>query len=90
MPQEYNAKIRCFDWVIERERLMGHRSHVSTLVGATYGYAAPEYVATGNSLTPQVSMSERPNFASSRRGICCDSKSDAFFCRASICKIGHI
>jgi len=27
----------------------GDKSHVSTRVMGTYGYAAPEYIATGNS-----------------------------------------
>ena len=46
--QNYNAKIS--DFGLAKLGPTGGDSHVSTRVMGTYGYAAPEYVATGNYL----------------------------------------
>lgn len=48
--QEFNAKLS--DFGLAREGPKGDRTHVSTRVVGTRGYAAPEYVATGH-LTPK-------------------------------------
>ncbi|XP_074305189.1 receptor-like cytoplasmic kinase 176 [Silene latifolia] len=42
----YNAKLS--DFGLARDGPSGDKSHVSTRVMGTYGYAAPEYVATGH------------------------------------------
>ncbi|XVE96883.1 hypothetical protein REPUB_Repub02eG0262000 [Reevesia pubescens] len=42
----YNAKLS--DFGLARDGPTGDRSHVSTRVMGTYGYAAPEYLATGH------------------------------------------
>ena len=47
--QEYNAKLS--DFGLARDGPQGDKSHVSTRVMGTYGYAAPEYVMTGMHLT---------------------------------------
>ncbi|KAM0939381.1 putative protein kinase RLK-Pelle-RLCK-VIIa-2 family [Dioscorea sansibarensis] len=43
---EYNAKLS--DFGLAKEGPIGDQTHVSTRVMGTYGYAAPEYVATGH------------------------------------------
>lgn len=43
--QEFNAKLS--DFGLARDGPDGDRTHVSTRVIGTRGYAAPEYVATG-------------------------------------------
>jgi serine/threonine protein kinase len=44
--QEYNAKLS--DFGLAKDGPSGDKSHVSTRVMGTQGYAAPEYLATGN------------------------------------------
>lgn len=43
--QEYNAKLS--DFGLAKDGPDGDKTHVSTRVMGTYGYAAPEYVMTG-------------------------------------------
>lgn len=43
--QDYNAKLS--DFGLARTGPSGDQTHVSTRVMGTYGYAAPEYVMTG-------------------------------------------
>jgi len=43
--QNYNAKLS--DFGLARDGPTGDKSHVSTRVMGTHGYAAPEYLATG-------------------------------------------
>lgn len=43
--QDYNAKLS--DFGLAKDGPAGDRSHVSTRVMGTFGYAAPEYMATG-------------------------------------------
>lgn len=43
--QDFNAKLS--DFGLAKEGPTGDRTHVSTQVMGTHGYAAPEYVATG-------------------------------------------
>ena len=43
--QDYNAKL--FDFGLAKDGLEDGKTHVSTRVMGTYGYAAPEYVMTG-------------------------------------------
>lgn len=43
--QSYNAKLS--DFGLAKDGPTGDKSHVSTRVMGTYGYAAPEYLATG-------------------------------------------
>lgn len=43
--QDYNAKLS--DFGLAKDGPEGDRTHVSTRVMGTYGYAAPEYVLTG-------------------------------------------
>lgn len=43
--QSYHAKIS--DFGLAKMGPMADRTHVSTQIMGTYGYAAPEYVATG-------------------------------------------
>lgn len=45
LTQEFNAKLS--DFGLAKEGPTGDRTHVSTQVMGTQGYAAPEYVATG-------------------------------------------
>lgn len=47
--QDFNAKLS--DFGLAREGPKGDRTHVSTQVMGTHGYAAPEYVATGRITT---------------------------------------
>lgn len=44
--QSYNAKLS--DFGLAKLGPSASQSHVTTRVMGTYGYAAPEYVATGN------------------------------------------
>jgi serine/threonine protein kinase len=46
--QHFNAKLS--DFGLAKDGPKGGRSHVTTRVMGTYGYAAPEYVATGTSV----------------------------------------
>lgn len=50
LDSEFNAKLS--DFGLARDGPSGDRTHVSTRVVGTRGYAAPEYVATGH-LTPK-------------------------------------
>lgn len=45
--QGYNAKLS--DFGLAKEGPIGDQTHVSTRVMGTYGYAAPEYIMTGES-----------------------------------------
>ncbi|CAI0440504.1 unnamed protein product [Linum tenue] len=47
---EYNAKLS--DFGLAKDGPMGDKTHVSTRIMGTYGYAAPEYIMTGH-LTPR-------------------------------------
>jgi serine/threonine protein kinase len=46
--QDFNAKLS--DFGLAKDGPMGDHTHVSTRVMGTYGYAAPEYVMTGECL----------------------------------------
>lgn len=46
--QSYNAKLS--DFGLAKDGPTGDKSHVSTRIMGTYGYAAPEYLATGKYL----------------------------------------
>lgn len=48
--QNYNAKIS--DFGLAKLGPAGGESHVTTRIMGTYGYAAPEYVATGDAVFP--------------------------------------
>jgi serine/threonine protein kinase len=48
--QKYNAKIS--DFGLAKLGPSGGESHVTTRVMGTYGYAAPEYIATGTCAVP--------------------------------------
>ncbi|XP_030447559.1 probable serine/threonine-protein kinase PBL16 [Syzygium oleosum] len=50
LDQEYNAKLS--DFGLAKDGPVGDKSHVSTRIMGTYGYAAPEYIMTGH-LTPR-------------------------------------
>lgn len=47
--QDFNAKLS--DFGLARVGPTGDQTHVSTRVMGTYGYAAPEYVMTGESFS---------------------------------------
>ncbi|KAI3794855.1 hypothetical protein L1987_37495 [Smallanthus sonchifolius] len=47
---DYNAKLS--DFGLAKDGPVGDKSHVSTRIMGTYGYAAPEYIMTGH-LTPR-------------------------------------
>lgn len=47
--QEYNAKLS--DFGLAKDGPMGDKTHVSTRIMGTYGYAAPEYIMTGKFCT---------------------------------------
>ncbi|KAK5773327.1 hypothetical protein F383_01154 [Gossypium arboreum] len=46
LDEDFNAKLS--DFGLAKEGPMGDKTHVSTRVMGTYGYAAPEYVMTGH------------------------------------------
>ncbi|KAF8035370.1 hypothetical protein BT93_C1408 [Corymbia citriodora subsp. variegata] len=50
LDEEYNAKLS--DFGLAKDGPVGDKSHVSTRIMGTYGYAAPEYIMTGH-LTPR-------------------------------------
>lgn len=43
--KDYNAKLS--DFGLAKDGPVGDKSHVSTRIMGTYGYAAPEYIMTG-------------------------------------------
>jgi serine/threonine protein kinase len=49
LDSEYNAKLS--DFGLAKDGPIGDKSHVSTRVMGTHGYAAPEYLATGHLTT---------------------------------------
>ncbi|CAL9192823.1 unnamed protein product [Musa hybrid cultivar] len=49
LDQDYNAKLS--DFGLAKDGPVGDKSHVSTRIMGTYGYAAPEYIMTGRHLT---------------------------------------
>lgn len=50
LDQQYNAKLS--DFGLAKDGPVGDKSHVSTRIMGTYGYAAPEYIMTGH-LSPR-------------------------------------
>lgn len=46
MKQDYNTKLS--DFGLAKDGPEGDKSHVSTRIMGTYGYAAPEYIMTGD------------------------------------------
>ena len=46
LQQEYNAKLS--DFGLAKDGPEGDKTHVSTRIMGTYGYAAPEYIMTGS------------------------------------------
>lgn len=50
LDSHYNAKLS--DFGLAKDGPIGNKTHVTTRVMGTYGYAAPEYIATGH-LTPK-------------------------------------
>ena len=57
--QDYSAKLS--DFGLAKDGPVGEKSHVSTRVMGTYGYAAPEYLSTGDIFDMQPCVSP-PNF----------------------------
>jgi serine/threonine protein kinase len=53
---EYNAKLS--DFGLAKAGPQGDKTHVSTRVVGTYGYAAPEYVMTGRTLASVATCSK--------------------------------
>lgn len=49
LSQNYNAKLS--DFGLARDGPTDDKSHVSTRVMGTYGYAAPEYLSTGRGMS---------------------------------------
>lgn len=60
--QDYNAKLS--DFGLAKEGPMGDETHVSTRVVGTQGYAAPEYVMTGESSTLIIKFTKTKCFLS--------------------------
>lgn len=56
--QDYTAKLS--DFGLAKDGPEGDKTHVSTRVMGTYGYAAPEYVMTG--VNPLLILSVLSNF----------------------------
>lgn len=48
--QDYNPKLS--DFGLAKDGPEGDKSHVSTRIMGTYGYAAPEYIMTGTIYLP--------------------------------------
>ena len=55
--QDFNAKLS--DFGLAKDGPVGNNTHVTTRIMGTYGYAAPEYVATGK--RPFLSQTLSPN-----------------------------
>jgi serine/threonine protein kinase len=53
--QDYTAKLS--DFGLAKDGPVSEKSHVSTRVMGTLGYAAPEYIATGNIFDVQLCVS---------------------------------
>lgn len=53
--QDYNAKLS--DFGLAKDGPVGDKSHVSTRIMGTYGYAAPEYIMTGLFIPHFISLS---------------------------------
>lgn len=56
LQQEYNAKLS--DFGLAKAGPQGDKTHVSTRVVGTYGYAAPEYVMTGETFQEAFEQNE--------------------------------
>ena len=56
--QDYNAKLS--DFGLAKDGPEGDDTHVSTRVMGTHGYAAPEYVMTGNLTTLNFQLIQFP------------------------------
>lgn len=54
--QEYNAKLS--DFGLAKDGPVGDKSHVSTRIMGTYGYAAPEYIMTGNIISQTLYLTQ--------------------------------
>ncbi|XP_038707682.1 probable serine/threonine-protein kinase PBL17 [Tripterygium wilfordii] len=85
LDEDFNAKLS--DFGLAKDGPMGDQTHVSTRVMGTYGYAAPEYIMTGNcrkliALKDPMSSEKVNVFTFERKNndfdmeICCSS----FFC----------